>query len=300
MSAFKKLFTDVINADGDATKLSKDLSKQNIKVFVKETTPYFLVSDSFFYVPAYFTQGALDDFKKKNTSQSLADLQEKVILITNWSLELKRVDSDAVFTSYYGLEVRLIVHAFKPMLSEELHPVRYPTNLYRDDEFKTTIQHFRHRSVQVSLADLKGEEQPLFGNGKPVVTGKDDWHFKEGTTKVAVIQGARPKATASGSVKVKGGAGGKRAVKAAVKTGLKGDGAKTAQKVATFTPSQKKGTPAKGKKSTTAVVNKKGLPTPSGQQASPGNKMSVATLKQFLKESKKDSGLGKRAGGKKK
>jgi len=51
MSAFKKLFTDIINADGDTSRLNKDLAKQSIKVFVKETSPYFLVSDSFFYVP---------------------------------------------------------------------------------------------------------------------------------------------------------------------------------------------------------------------------------------------------------
>ena len=36
-------------------------------------------------------------------------------------------------------ECRLIVHSFKPLLKEKLHPTRFPTNLYRDDEFKTTI-----------------------------------------------------------------------------------------------------------------------------------------------------------------
>ena len=128
MSAFKKLFTDIINADGDASKLNKDLSKQMLKVFVKETSPYFLVSDSFFYVPAYFTQAALDEYKKKFANVELNDL-------------------NAVFTSYAGVEVRLVIHSFKPQLTEALHPTRWPTNLYRDDEFKTTIQHFRHRSI---------------------------------------------------------------------------------------------------------------------------------------------------------
>ena len=139
MSAFKKLFTDMINADGDASKMSADFSKQMLKVFVKETQPYFLVSDSFFYVPAYFTQAALDEFKKKFANVELNDLNEKVILISSWSLELKRVDSNAVFTSYAGLEVRLIVNSFKPQLTEALHPTRWPTNLYRDNEFKQTI-----------------------------------------------------------------------------------------------------------------------------------------------------------------
>ena len=139
MSAFKKVFTDIVNADGDFSKLSKDMAKQMLKVFVKETQPYFLVSDSYFYVPAYFTQAALDTYKKNFPSIGLNDLLEKVILISSWSLELKRVDSNAVFTSYAGLEVRLIIHAFKPNMTEALHPTRWPTNLYRDDEFKTTI-----------------------------------------------------------------------------------------------------------------------------------------------------------------
>ena len=59
MSAFKKLFTDLINVDGDNTKLSKDLSKQMIKVFVKESNPYFLVSDGVFYSGCYLTKKAL-------------------------------------------------------------------------------------------------------------------------------------------------------------------------------------------------------------------------------------------------
>jgi hypothetical protein len=113
-SAFKTLFTDIVNNNGDPTKQNKDLAKQMLKVFVKETSPYFLVSDSFFYVPAYFTQHALDEFAKKFPSIKLADLTERVVLITHWSLELKKVDSNAVFTSYAGLEVRLIVHGFKP------------------------------------------------------------------------------------------------------------------------------------------------------------------------------------------
>ena len=306
MSAFKKLFTDMINADGDASKLNKDLSKQMLKVFVKETSPYFLVSDSFFYVPAYFTQAALDEYKKKFANVELTDLNEKVILISNWSLELKRVDSNAVFTSYAGVEVRLVIHSFKPQLTEALHPTRWPTNLYRDDEFKTTIQHFRHRSIQHALASHKSEEQPLHGKGENIVAGKDDWHFKEGTTKVVTLGGAAKKAPAAAAAapKVKGGASGKRAAKAAGKSAKKSatkapTSAKTVEKVLKFTPSKKAAAPAKGKKSVT-VGKKAALPTPAGKKSS-GNttdKMSMQTFKQFLKAKggkKSSTVLGKRS-----
>ena len=185
MSAFKTLFTDMVNAGGDSSKMSKEHTKQMLKVYVKETSPYFLVSDSFFYVPAYFTKAAMDEFSKKFHNVKINDLGEKVILISNWSLELKRVDSNAVFTSYAGLEVRLIIHSFKPQLSESLHPTRWPTNLYRDDEFKTTIQAMRHAGVVASLAKASA------GDGKIVHGKSDDWHFKEGNTAVVALTSAK-------------------------------------------------------------------------------------------------------------
>ena len=308
-SAFKTLFTDLINHNGDSSKLSKDLSKQMLKVFVKETSPYFLISDSYFYVPAYFTQAALDDFQKKFPSTSFSDLNQKVILITNWSLELKKVDSNSVFTSYGGLEVRLVVNGFKPQLGEAIHPVRWPTNLYRDDEFKTTIQHFRHRSIQANLEKLPAADVPLFSKGgvdQGIITGKDDWNFKEGTTKVVTLGGAKKTtaAASSSAAKVKGGAErtGKAAAKASAKKVVKSTA--VASKVAKFTPSKAAAKPVvKGKKSATGGA-KKALPTPVGaKKSAPAttDKMTMQSFKQFIKfqKGKKATTLGKRSAGKK-
>lgn len=75
---------------------------------------------------------------------NITDLHDRVIVLNTWSLEMRRVNSAETFTSYANLEVRLIVHSFKPNLNERLNPTRYPINLFRDDEMKTTIQHFRH------------------------------------------------------------------------------------------------------------------------------------------------------------
>lgn len=309
-SAFKTLFTDLINHNGDSSKLSKDLSKQMLKVFVKETSPYFLISDSYFYVPAYFTQAALDDFQKKFPTTNFSDLNQKVILITNWSLELKKVDSNSVFTSYGGVEVRLVVNGFKPQLGEAIHPVRWPTNLYRDDEFKTTIQHFRHRSIQANLEKLPATDVPLFSKGgvdQGIITGKDDWNFKEGTTKVVTLGGAKKTvaAASSSAAKVKGGAkrAGKAAAKASAKKSVKA-AAPVSAKVAKFTPSKPKATVVKGKKSATGGA-KKALPTPVGAKKSApatNDKMTMQSFKQFIKFQKNKKAattLGKRSAGKK-
>jgi hypothetical protein len=98
-----------------------------------------LVTDGYFFVQLYFTKEAVADFKSKFANVNITDLHDRVILINNWTLELRRVNSAEVFTSYSNLEVRLIAHSFKPNLNERLNPTRYPTNLFRDDEMKTII-----------------------------------------------------------------------------------------------------------------------------------------------------------------
>lgn len=299
MSAFKKVFTDLINADGDFNKLSKDVTKQMLKVFVKEVSPYFLVSDSYFYVPAYFTPEALAEFAKKFPNIKLDGLENKVMLISNWSLELKRTDSQAVFTSYGGVEVRLVVHSFKPQLNEALHPTRWPTNLYRDDEFKTTIQHFRHRSVQQSLANHKFNDQPLAGKGEPIIHGKDDWHFKEGSTRVASLAGAarKPAAAPSAAAKAKGGASAKKSGKAAVKKVPKAAASKAISKIAAASAI------AKTKKTPAGAKGSKSMPTPVGKKsAGTAGGMTMKTFKQFIKQSAAKKGAmvtGKKSTGKK-
>lgn len=301
-SAFKTLFTDMVANNGDFSKLSKDLTKQMLKVFVKETSPYFLVSDSYFFVPAYFTRAALDEFEKKFSNVKVQDLEQKVILISNWSLELKKVDSNAVFTSYAGLEVRLIVHSFKPQLGESVHPTRWPTNLYRDDEFKTTIQALRHRAVQDSVAKLPAGDVPLFGKAENIVSSKgDDWNFKEGNTNVVTLGGGKKAAAGgSGAAKVKGGAAVKRVAKAVAKLAdKKKPKVSTAQKVMQFTPV--KGKQVKGKQSISG--GKKSGASPAGKKSAVGttDQMTMQTLKKFIKYQKESSKktIGKKPVGKK-
>ena len=285
VSAFKTLFTQMIENGGDFDALPKDIQKKDFQVFVKESRPYFLVSDSFFYVPAYFTQAALNDYNSKFPQVNVLDLQGKVIVITKWSLELRRVNSAEVFTSYAGIECRLIVHAFKPQLKEQLHPTRYPTNLYRDDEFKTTIQALRHRQVTgaakaVGMAPLSG------GKGQVsqgiVANSVGEWTLKEGNTKTVSLGGQKKKtADAGGKAKVKGGSKAKVAKKA--------KSAKTAAVVdsvmkATKTPTGK--TSRAGKKS---LGKAKATPDESGKRTKPQSSgvMTVAQYRKFLSTLKK-------------
>ena len=239
-SAFKTLYTEMIKAKGDYSALPTNLLKKDLQVFVKESRPYFLVSDSFFYVPAYFTQAAMTEYSSKFSQVNVHDLENKVVVITKWSLELRKVNSAEVFTSYGGLECRLIVHSFKPQLKENLHPTRHPTNLYRDDEFKTTVQAFRHS--QVCAAAAKGSASaPAIGSGKGNVSqgimtnSCGEWSFKEGNTKTVSLGGGKKKTGGDAKVSVKGG-------KKIAKKPVKGKGSAVAAIVS--------GKASKGKKST--------------------------------------------------
>jgi len=61
-SAFKQLYSEIFNVGGDFGKV-KDNLKKPIKCYVKESYPHFLVSDGYFFVPAYFTKEAVTEFK---------------------------------------------------------------------------------------------------------------------------------------------------------------------------------------------------------------------------------------------
>lgn len=132
-SAFKLLWKTVLTTGKVPDKLKKP-----IKCFVKESSPYFLVTDDFFYVPCYFTKKAVDGFKG---GKSLADMQGKVITISDWSLEMVKVKSDQVFTSYAGVEVRFVVNsvAVAASSSDSITLTRQPANIYRDAEIKSLI-----------------------------------------------------------------------------------------------------------------------------------------------------------------
>jgi hypothetical protein len=134
-----------------------------------------------------------------------------------------------------GLEVRLIVHNFKPQLSEQLHPTRWPTNLYRDDEFKTCVQYFKYRCVKECAHKIPYSDVPLTSKNASVAQGivagaADEWSFKEGTTKIVNLQtqpvmSAKKTQLSNQQAKVKGGAT-KAAIKATQKakkgTSIKG------------------------------------------------------------------------------
>ena len=98
-----------------STAGAADIPKKTIKCYVKESFPHFLVTDGFFYVACYFTKKAVDEFHSKFSNLNITDLRSRVVVISDWTLEMNKVNSTNVFTSYGGMEVKLIVKSFKPV-----------------------------------------------------------------------------------------------------------------------------------------------------------------------------------------
>jgi len=218
----------MIRNGGDVRQLNQSDLKRQLKLYVKEASPHFLVSDSQFFVPAYFTPEAAVNFNSKFASVSVDSLAGKVILVNKWDLELRRVDSNQVWTSYAGLEVRLIVKEFKPMMNDQGALPRHPTNLYRDDEFKTTIQQYRFAEAARAAASMNMPAAPLNGNKGAVSqnvfsAASDNWNFKSGHSKTVSLRKAvsPKKASTPAPAKATGGAG-KAAKKSVGKVSSKG------------------------------------------------------------------------------
>jgi hypothetical protein len=197
MSAFKQLYSEMIKNGGNVSKIPDAVgNKRQIRCFVKESFPYFIVTDNYFYVPAYFTKKAVDDFKSKFSNINITDLKGHIIVVNDWTLEMAKVNSSEVFTSYGGLEIKLIVKSFKVDLSKkQTAPVT--SNLYRNDEIKTLFQNYTYSCLQSAVSNgIKGESLPdlskLTGKGNvdasvvSFASGKNfsAWDFKEGKTPV--------------------------------------------------------------------------------------------------------------------
>lgn len=139
LSAFQILLSSIIEANGDMDKMPKKF-KGALRCSVKETSPNFLVTDGSYFISAYFTEESYKNFRKENSSLRVTDLQDIMVQINKWTIEL--VGCNDCFTSYAGVEMRMIIHQMDIKKDFKVELKKYPTNLYRDDKMKTLIQYY--------------------------------------------------------------------------------------------------------------------------------------------------------------
>jgi len=205
---------------------------------------------------------------------------------------MNQVNSQDVFTSYGGLEVRLVAKAFKlEKGTDKVILTRHPSNLYRDAEIKTAIQNFTHGHVLAAAAAAKSGLPDISAFkasgdvGQGVVGATTTYNFKEGKSAFVSLEsvfkqekGANAlsklsQGGSSGRVKVTGGAASKSKSKSAKKGGAK--------KSTTVRALMSRGTPVDPKHSVRPMAGRGPMPTPgAGEEKGSAN---ISSMKDFKK-----------------
>jgi len=302
-SAFKQLYSQMINSGGNIASVQNSFKDstgkvKKIKCFVKEAFPFFLVTDNHFYVPCYFSKRAVDDFKSKHTGVNITDLKSKVVEIGDWTLEMATADSSTNFTSYAGIEIRLVVNNMKLVQgSQKVMLSRYPVNLYRDDEMKTLFQSYHHRQLTSKLSN-KDSLPDVTSKGNSVVSfaagNRFQYGFKAGST--ATVDLKNIARSEKGANFLKAGGSSSAGAKVTVQGGTK------AKKAARATPAGSKAVKAASKAIVKGKNNKQSVARVGGSVpnvATPGKsaskvatpnltKSTMARMKAYLKNKKKN------------
>lgn len=151
-SAFKQLLINFLACGGDTLKLDKKFRK-TIRVCVKEVHPQFVLTDGQFNLSGYITKEAFTEYTKNPANEvRISDLRDYMLNLERWTIDLVQVSAADSFTSYAGLEMRLIVSKFSVFSdSRVVLPNKYTTNLFRDDVVTRCIANFIDSQQKVFL-----------------------------------------------------------------------------------------------------------------------------------------------------
>ena len=110
---------------------------------MKEVTPNFLLHDGSFFISASFTPECYQNHYSKG-GKAIFSLEDYMVKIEKWSIELAQVDSSVVFSSYASLQMQFIIHEFKVISDTKVQISQdaKPKNLFRDDLVRINISQF--------------------------------------------------------------------------------------------------------------------------------------------------------------
>lgn len=132
------------------TKMPKKF-KGPLRCSVRETSPNFLITDGSYFLSAYFTPESYAQFRRKNGSLRVTDLQDIMVQINKWSIELDGASN--AFTSYAGVEMKMIIHQMDIKKEFRVELKKFPSNLYRDDKMKTAINRYLNSQQRELISD---------------------------------------------------------------------------------------------------------------------------------------------------
>jgi hypothetical protein len=68
------------------------------------------LTDGSYYISGYFTEKSYKQFRDENSSLRVTDLQDIMVQINKWHIELSISATTQSFTQYSGIEMKMIIH----------------------------------------------------------------------------------------------------------------------------------------------------------------------------------------------
>lgn len=134
---FKSASIQLLQNDGDWDKV-EDKLKGPVSVHVFMDQPNLLVSDETHFITAHLTKHAFTTYRKQNKLK-ITESAGQHFRLTDWHLELCRVDSEEQFCSYNNVEIRLVITSMDHDVNSKLTPNSYVENIHRDNDVKLQI-----------------------------------------------------------------------------------------------------------------------------------------------------------------
>jgi hypothetical protein len=165
---FKKVVLSFLENNGDFDAVPAAL-KKNFVCQIYLDNPQLVIQDETHFIGAYLTQESFTAFRKAHKALKLTQSAGDKFEVDDWCLELVKVDSEKVFTSYADKEVRLIINSIKPAPSANFTPNSYVENIHRDNDVKLMIAKLTHEEIQEAtelfdFGDLSRFEDKKGGN----------------------------------------------------------------------------------------------------------------------------------------
>ena len=96
--------------------IPKGIADAKLYVSIVEILPHIIVSDGHETIEAIFTKESINDLRRSHGSLGLSKLRDKVIHVTQWSLQVDYADSTKEYFSYKNVTIRLVIEQFRPMM----------------------------------------------------------------------------------------------------------------------------------------------------------------------------------------
>lgn len=110
------------------------------------------MTDSEFYLQAYWTPECFARFAKQYPETKVHKLRDFFLKVDKWSLQLVAVPYQESFSSYLNLECRFVLEEVSLLKGHKVEFDRFKVaNLYRDSDIMLAIQGFLRRQQLLAL-----------------------------------------------------------------------------------------------------------------------------------------------------